>query len=54
MIKLSETEKLTLDFEVLSINIGPIPEGRLRSKFLAIGFNDNTVKLFSLDPDSCL
>ena len=53
-VQLSETEKLPLDFEVLSINIGPIPDGRIRSKFLAIGFNDNTVKLFSLDPDSCL
>ncbi|KAJ3068360.1 Splicing factor 3B subunit 3 [Podochytrium sp. JEL0797] len=39
---------------VLSLSIGPIPEGRVRSKYLAVGCEDNTVRIISLDPDNCL
>ncbi|KAI8608941.1 CPSF A subunit region-domain-containing protein [Chytriomyces sp. MP71] len=39
---------------VLSLSIGPIPEGRQRSKYLAVGCADNTVRIISLDPDNCL
>ncbi|ORY51005.1 hypothetical protein BCR33DRAFT_676481 [Rhizoclosmatium globosum] len=39
---------------VLSLSIGPIPEGRVRSKYLAVGCADNTVRIISLDPDNCL
>jgi splicing factor 3B subunit 3 len=31
-----------------------VPEGRQRSKFLAVGCYDNTVRILSLDPDNCL
>jgi splicing factor 3B subunit 3 len=36
------------------MSIGEIPKDRQRSKFLACGFIDNTVKLYSLDLESCL
>ncbi|KAJ3129733.1 Splicing factor 3B subunit 3 [Physocladia obscura] len=39
---------------VLSLSIGPIPDGRQRSKYLAVGCADNTVRIISLDPDNCL
>ena len=37
--------------EIKCIDIGEVPEGRLRSKFMAAGFIDNTVKILSLEPD---
>ncbi|RKO91294.1 splicing factor 3B subunit 3-like protein [Blyttiomyces helicus] len=40
--------------DVTSLSIGPIPEGRQRSRFLAVGCADNTVRMISLDPDTCL
>ncbi|KAI8824396.1 CPSF A subunit region-domain-containing protein [Fimicolochytrium jonesii] len=39
---------------ITALSIGPIPEGRQRSSFLAVGCEDNTVRVISLDPDSCL
>jgi len=52
---LVEKEKQSnIDSEVLCMTIGDIPHERQRSKFLACGFTDNTVRLFSLDVDSCL
>jgi splicing factor 3B subunit 3 len=39
---------------VTSLSLGPIPEGRVRSDFLAVGCDDNTVRILSLDPDSLL
>ena len=52
---LSEREKLSnLDSDVICMSIGEIPLERQRTKFLACGFIDNTVRLFSLDVDSCL
>ena len=38
----------------MCLDIGFIPEGRQRCKFLAVGLNDNTVRVFSLDSESCL
>eukprot|EP00331_Platyophrya_macrostoma_P014712 CAMPEP_0176466066 /NCGR_PEP_ID=MMETSP0127-20121128/37668_1 /TAXON_ID=938130 /ORGANISM="Platyophrya macrostoma, Strain WH" /LENGTH=347 /DNA_ID=CAMNT_0017859157 /DNA_START=152 /DNA_END=1191 /DNA_ORIENTATION=- len=52
--QLAEMEKLTQDSEIVCLDIGAIPEGRERCKFLAAGFSDLTVKLFSLEPESCL
>ena len=41
--------------EISSIDIAPIPPGRLRQRFLAVGGGaDNTVRILSLDPDDCL
>ena len=37
--------------EIKCIDIGEVPEGRLRSKFMVAGFMDNTVKILSLEPD---
>lgn len=51
---LAEREKVNLDSEVLCMSMGEIPAERQRSKFLAVGFIDNTVGLYSLDVDSCL
>lgn len=35
--------------EVKCMDVGVVPEGRQRSKFLAVGFADNTCKILSLD-----
>ncbi|KAI9136953.1 CPSF A subunit region-domain-containing protein [Paraphysoderma sedebokerense] len=37
---------------VTALSIGEIPEGRLRSRFVAIGCMDSTVRVLSLDPES--
>ena len=39
---------------VTAISLGEVPEGRVRSLFLAVGCDDNTVRILSLDPDSTL
>ena len=52
--QLAEMEKINVDSDVVCLDIGSIPEGRERCKFLAAGFSDLTVKLFSLEPESCL
>ncbi|KAJ3416788.1 Splicing factor 3B subunit 3 [Chytridiales sp. JEL 0842] len=39
---------------VTALSLGVIPEGRQRSKFLAVACVDNTVRIVSLDPDNCL
>ena len=52
--RLNEINKVTLDAEVVCLDVGQVPEGRQRCKFLAVGLSDNSVKLFSLDPETCL
>lgn len=52
--KLSQIEKKVLDSEILSIDIGPIPEGRPRCKFLVVGCADGSVRILSLDIEQCL
>jgi splicing factor 3B subunit 3 len=47
-------ERKEMTANVLCLSLGPIPEGRQRSRFLAVGCADNTVRMISLDPDSCL
>lgn len=52
---LLECHKKILDTEVKCIDIGEVPEGRTRSKYLAVGFADSTFKILGLDTDSsCL
>ena len=51
---LSEKEKSKNDSEILCMSIGDVPKDRQRTKFLACGFTDNTVRLFSLDVGTCL
>ncbi|KAG8759915.1 pre-mRNA-splicing factor rse1 [Serendipita sp. 396] len=39
---------------VLALSIGEVPEGLQRFKYLAVGCEDQTVRIISLDPDSTL
>ncbi|KAI9889964.1 MAG: pre-mRNA-splicing factor rse1 [Vezdaea aestivalis] len=39
---------------VTCLSLGEVPEGRVRSQFLAVGCDDSTVRILSLDPDSTL
>ncbi len=43
-----------MENEITSLELGPIEEGRVRSTLLAVGLSDYTVRLLSLEPDSCL
>lgn len=52
--QLLESEKKDMAGEISSVCIAPIPEGKLRSKFLAIGGYDATIRILSLDPHDCL
>jgi splicing factor 3B subunit 3 len=36
------------------LHIAPVPEGRMRFKFLLAGFGDSTVRVLSLEPETCL
>ena len=52
--QLTEMEKLSLESEIVCMDIGIIPEGRQICKFLAVGLSDHSVRIFSLEPESCL
>jgi splicing factor 3B subunit 3 len=39
--------------EIKCIDIGEVPEGRLRFKFLMAGFSGPLVRVLSLEPESC-
>lgn len=39
---------------VTCLSLGEVPEGRLRSSFLAVGCDDSTVRVLSLDPETTL
>ena len=45
MGQLVETEKKEMSGDVACLDVGPVPEGRQRSRFLAVGSYDNTVSL---------
>jgi hypothetical protein len=51
---LNEVANITLDSEVCSLDIGPVPVDRQRSNFLAVGFSDHTTRIFDLSPGACL
>lgn len=51
---LAEVEKRDLGGEVASLDVAPVPEGRARARFLAVGAYDATIRLLSLDPESPL
>lgn len=48
MGQLVETEKKEMSGDVACLDVGPVPEGRQRSRFLAVGSYDNTVSLILL------
>ncbi|KAI0816518.1 pre-mRNA-splicing factor rse-1 [Xylaria sp. FL0064] len=47
-------EKKEMFGTVTYLSLGDVPEGRLRSSFLAVGCDDCTVRVLSLDPESTL
>lgn len=47
-------EKKQMSGTVTCLSFGEVPEGRVRSPFLAVGCDDATVRILSLDPDSTL
>jgi hypothetical protein len=47
-------ERLGVPSNVACIAIGPVPEGRVGASLLAIGCDDRTVRIVSLDPADCL
>lgn len=52
--QLMEVEKCEMPGDVACLDIAPVPEGRQRSRFLAVGLYDSTIRIYSLDPDDCL
>lgn len=46
--QLGELEKKDMSGDVACLNIGPVPEGRQRCRFLAVGTFDGNVSLRSL------
>jgi len=36
--------------DVVSMALGSVPAGEQRSRFLAVGLSDSTVRIISLDP----
>lgn len=47
-------EKKEMFGTVTCLSLGEVPEGRQRSSFMAVGCDDRTVRILSLDPDSTL
>lgn len=47
-------EKRQMSGTVTALSLGDVPSGRVRSSFLAVGCDDSTVRILSLDPDSTL
>ncbi|EHL03544.1 putative Pre-mRNA-splicing factor rse1 [Glarea lozoyensis 74030] len=47
-------EKKEMSGTVTCLSLGDVPEGRVRSPYLAVGCDDSTVRILSLDPDSTL
>ena len=47
-------ERREMSGTVTCLSLGEVPEGRFRSQFLAVGCDDSTVRILSLDPESTL
>jgi splicing factor 3B subunit 3 len=47
-------ERREMSGTVTCLSLGNVPEGRQRTSFLAVGCDDSTVRVLSLDPDSTL
>ncbi|TIB68603.1 hypothetical protein E3P77_00973 [Wallemia ichthyophaga] len=47
-------DRKSMESTVSTISIGEVPEGRQRCPFLALGCDDQTVRIISLDPESTL
>lgn len=52
--QLKEMASKVFEKEIVSLSVSEIPEGRQRCRFIAAGFNDNSLRILSLDPENCL
>jgi len=52
--QLLEAERLETNGDVACVALGPVPEGQLRSRFLAVGSFDSTVRVLSCSPEDRL
>uniref|UniRef100_A0A3B5M3Y8 Splicing factor 3b, subunit 3 n=1 Tax=Xiphophorus couchianus TaxID=32473 RepID=A0A3B5M3Y8_9TELE len=48
------TERKEMSADVVCMSLANVPPGEQRSRFLAVGLVDNTVRIISLDPSDCL
>ncbi|CAF0837902.1 unnamed protein product [Brachionus calyciflorus] len=48
------TERKDMGADVICMALASVPTGELRTRFLAVGLNDDTVRIISLDPKDCL
>ncbi|EGD77940.1 splicing factor 3b subunit 3 [Salpingoeca rosetta] len=48
------TERIEMTSKVTAMALAPVAEDAFTSQFLALGLEDNTVRVLSLDPSSCL
>ncbi|CAM9695035.1 splicing factor 3B subunit 3 [Petromyzon marinus] len=48
------TERKEMSADVVCMSLANVPSGEQRSRFLAVGLVDNTVRIISLDPSDCL
>eukprot|EP00040_Diaphanoeca_grandis_P039239 m.258510 g.258510 ORF g.258510 m.258510 type:complete len:1196 (+) comp36678_c0_seq1:191-3778(+) len=51
---LEGSDKMEMPAEVTCMGVANVPPGLQRSRFLAVGCEDNTVRVVSLDPADCL
>jgi splicing factor 3B subunit 3 len=53
---LNESHTQFYEVDVRCMDIGEVPEGRKRCKFLVVGFADSTgtLRILSLEPETCL
>uniref|UniRef100_A0A7S0PY64 DNA damage-binding protein 1 n=1 Tax=Coccolithus braarudii TaxID=221442 RepID=A0A7S0PY64_9EUKA len=51
---LAEVDKKDTGHEVTCLDLGAVPAGRQRARFLAAGGFDSTIRILSLDPDDCM
>lgn len=45
------TDRKEMSCDVICMALGTVPPGEQRSRFLAVGLADNTVRMISLDPN---
>lgn len=48
------TERKEMPSDVLCMALAQVPQGEQRSRFLAVGLSDKTVRVVSLDPAVCV
>lgn len=52
--QLLEERKREMSEEVLCLDIAPVPEGMIRSRFLVVGCADSAVRVLGLNPEDGL